>query len=76
MWLPVDCLPRVRLFIIFMLSKRAQSQRVWESTEVSELGLQFFKALTESPSLPFPESYRCLRRKVQEFVSVWRENDL
>lgn len=65
----------VHLFIIFMLSK-AQSQRVWESTEIGDLGLQFFKALTESPSLPFPESYRCLRRHVQEFFSVQRENDL
>lgn len=38
MWILVDHLPRVRLFIIFMLSKRAQLQRVWESTEVSDFG--------------------------------------
>lgn len=71
LWVLVD-----RLFIIFMLPERAQSQRVWESTEVRALGLQFFQALTESLSLPFPESYKCLGRKVKELFSVQGENDL
>lgn len=38
-WILVDRLPRGYLFVIFRLSKRTQSQGVWESTEVSDWGL-------------------------------------
>lgn len=59
--------------------KRPHLQRVWESTEVSDLGLQFFKALLKSIT-SFPESYRCLRRSSGVFrrssFSLQRENDL
>jgi len=74
MWTLVDRLPCVCLFIVPMLSG-GLSHRVRESAEIRDLELQFHKALAESPSFPFPESYRCLGRKIPEFVSVGREND-